>query len=67
MEYNLENFRDLSLDIRFSITCFSETWTENDCFDRNFLYQLKSYNVIQQTRNGSKRGRLCVLVHESLL
>ena len=60
-------FRDLyyALDFRFSISCFSKTWTD-DSFGKNSLCQLKNYNGIHQIRNDRRGGGLCIFVYESL-
>ena len=67
MKKKFESARDLhdALEFRFSITCFSELWTDEN-FGKNSLYQLKNYNVIHQIRNGRKGEGLCIFVHESL-
>ena len=49
----------------FSIICFSKAWA-NDSFGKNYLYQLKNYNIIHQIKKDRKRGGLYIFVHESL-
>ena len=67
MKKNFLNLRNLChpLDFRFSLICFSETWTD-DSFGKNSLYELKNYNVMHKIRNGCKGGGLCIFVYESL-
>ena len=61
---NLEAFREFceSLDINFSIICFSETWANDSNFDKNSLFQIEGYNPIHQIRKNHKGGGIAIFV-----
>ena len=53
---NLESFKKLYnlLSFKFSILCFSETWSKDEKINENSLYQLESHNLSH--RNKHKNG-----------
>ena len=69
MNKNFEAFREFyeSLDINFSIICFSETWANDSNFDENSLFQIEGYNPIHQIRKNRKGGGIAIFVRNSLL
>ena len=69
MNKNFEAFREFyeSLDINFSIICFSETWANDSNFDKNSLFQIEGYNPIHQIRKNRKGGGIAIFVRNSLL
>ena len=65
---NFEDFKELyqTLDLKFSILCFSETWADDNKLENDSLMQLPGYNVLHQTRK-NRRGRgISIFAHESL-
>ena len=60
-----EDFKKLykTLNLQFSIVCFSETWADGNKLANNSLIQLLGYNVLHQIRKNRSVG---VFVHESL-
>ena len=60
-----EDFKKLykTLNLKFSIVCFSETWADGNKLANNSLIQLLGYNVLHQIRKNRSVG---VFVHESL-
>ena len=69
MNKNFEAFREFyeSLDINFSIICFSETWANDSNFDKNSLFQIEGYNPTHQIRKNRKGGGIAIFVRNSLL
>ena len=53
---NLESFKKLYnlLSFKFSILCFSETWSKDEKINENSLYQLESHNLSHQYKKHKK-------------
>ena len=68
MNKNFESFKEFysTINLKFSIVCFSETWVDNISFSKNSNFQLPGYQVIHETRKNRKGGGVCVFVHENL-
>ena len=66
---NFEAFREFyeSLDINFSIICFSETWENDSNFDKNSSFKIEGYNPIHQIRKNRKGGGIAIFIRNSLL
>ena len=65
---NFEDFKELykTLNLKFNIVCFSETWADDNKLENDSLIQLPGYNVLCQIRK-NRRGRgISIFVHESL-
>ena len=65
---NIEDFKELykTLNLKFSIVCFSETWADDNKLESDYLIQLPGYNVLHQIGK-NRRGRgISIFVHESL-
>ena len=69
MNKNFEAFREFyeSLDINFSIICFSETWANDSNFDKNSSFQIEGYNPIHQIRKNRKGSGIAIFIRNSLL
>ena len=67
MNKNFESFKEFysTINFKFSIVCFSETWVDDISFSKNSNFQLSGYQVLHQTKN-RKGGEVCVFVHENL-
>ena len=65
---NFEDFKELykTLNLKFSIVCFSETWADDDKLENDSLIQLPGYNVLHQIRKNRRGGGISIFVHESL-
>ena len=63
-----EDFQELykTLNLKFSIVCFSETWADENKLEYDYLIQLPSYNVLHQIRKNDRGGGISIFVHESL-
>ena len=68
MNKNFESFKELysTINFKFSIVCFSETWVDDISFSKNSNFQLSGYQVLHQARKNCKGGGVCVFVHENL-
>ena len=68
MNKNFESFKEFysTINFKFSIVCFSETWVDDISFSKNSNFQLSGYQVLHQTRKNRKGGGVCVFVHENL-
>ena len=68
MNKNFESFKEFysTINFKFSIVCFSETWVDDISFSKNSNFQLSGYQVLHQTRKNRKGGGVCVLMHENL-
>ena len=54
------------LSFKFSIICFSETWSNDEYLYKNSLFQLEGYRLLHENRK-YRRGRgVAIFVHESL-
>ena len=49
---NFESFAELykSLSFKFSIICFSETWSNDENLNKNSLFQLEDYSLLHENR-----------------
>ena len=65
---NFEDFKVLykTLNLKFSIACFSETWVDENKLENDSLIQLPGYNVLHQIRKNRRGGEISMFVHESL-
>ena len=65
---NFEALKELylTIDFKFSIVSFSDTWVDDISFSKNSNFQLSGYQVLHQTRKNRKGGGVCVFVHEDL-
>ena len=68
MNNNFESFKEFysTINFKFSIVCFSETWVENTSFSKNSNSQLSAYKVLHQTKRNRKGEGVCVFVHGCL-
>ena len=64
---NLESFKKLYnlLSFKFSILCFSETWSKDEKINENSLYQLESHNLLHQNRKHKNGGGIDISVKDS--
>ena len=64
---NFESFAELykSLSFKFSIICFSETWSNDENLSKNSRFQLEGYSLLHKNRKCSRFGRVAIFVHES--
>ena len=64
---NFESFKELYnlLSFKFSIVCFSETWSEDEKVNENSLYQLEGYNSLNQNRKHKHGGGLALFLKDS--
>ena len=65
---NFEDFKELykTLNLKFSIVCFSETWADGDKLENDSLIQLPGYNVLHQIRKNRRSGGMSIFAYESL-
>ena len=65
---NFESFAELykSLSFKFSIICFSETWSNDENLDKNSLFQLEGYSLLHENRKYCAVGGVAIFVHGSL-
>ena len=65
---NFESLAELykSLNFKFSIICFSETWSNDEKLSQNSLFQLEGYSLLHENRNYCRGGGVAVFMHESL-
>ena len=65
---NFESFPELykSLSFKFSITCFSEKWSNDENLSKNSLFQLEGYSLLHENRKYCRGGGVAIFVHESL-
>ena len=63
-----DDFKELykTLNLKFSIVCFSETWANDNKPENDSLIQLPGYNVLHQIRKNHRSERASILVRESL-
>ena len=68
MRKNFEDFKELykTLNLKFSIFCFSETWIDDNKLENYSLIQPRGYNVLHQKRKNRKGGGISIFVHELL-
>ena len=68
MRKNFEDFKELhkTLNLKFSIICFSETWADDNKLEKDSLIQLPGYIVLHQIRNNRRDGRISIFVHKSI-
>ena len=66
--YNFGFFAELYklLSFKFSIICFSETWSNDENLDKNSLFQLEGYSLLHENRKYRRGGGVAIFVHESL-
>ena len=59
---NLESFKKLYnlLSFKFSILCFSETWSKDEKINENSLYQLESHNLSHQNKKHENGGGVAI-------
>ena len=52
---NFEYFKELykTLNLKFSVVCFSETWADDNKLENDSLIQLPGYNVLHQIRKNA--------------
>ena len=64
---NFGSFKELInlLSFKFSIVCFSETWSKNEKVNENSLYQLEGYNLLHQNRKHRNGGSVAIFVKDS--
>ena len=63
-----EDFKEpyKTLNLKFSIVCFSETWGDDNKLENDSLIQLPGYNVLHQIKKNSGGWGISIYVHESL-
>ena len=63
---NLESFKYLYnlLSFKFSIVCFSETWSKDQKANENSLYQLEGCNLLHQNRKHKNGGGVGIFVKD---
>ena len=65
---NFDTFKNFysKLNCKFSMVCFSETWTTDNsiCNDSNF--QKENYTVLYQVRESGRGGGLSIFVHKEV-
>ena len=64
----IKTFAELykSLSFKFSIICFSETWSNDENLDKNSLFQLEGYSLLHENKKYRRGGGVAIFVHESL-
>ncbi|XP_065664693.1 uncharacterized protein LOC136086327 [Hydra vulgaris] len=70
IQKNFESLKQFfhKIDIRFQVTCLSETWCNDVSIENNFNCQLPNYKVIHQVRALNKEGGgLCIYIKNSIL
>ena len=60
---NIENYLD-SIDHKFSVCAFSETWFHDDVPS---LYNMSNYSFISKSRTGRKGGGVCMYVKSNIV
>ena len=55
-----------TLNLKFSIVCFSETWADGNKLENDSSIQLLDYNLLHQIRKNHLGGGISIFVHESL-
>ena len=65
---NFEDFKELykTLNLKFSIVCFSETMAEDDKLENDSLIQLPGYSFSHQMRKNCRDCGISIFVHKSL-
>ena len=65
---NFEAFKQfyLSLNLNFSIVCFSEIWASDININKNSSFQFPNYNTEHRIRKSGKGGVVCIFIHDSL-
>ena len=65
---HFESFAELykSLNFKFSIICFSGTWSNDENLSKNSLFQLEGYSLLDENRKYCRGGGVAIFVHESL-
>ena len=63
---NFKNFKMFlnSIDFKFSIICFSETWLDETSSTENSLYELPNYMSKNQVRSDRRGGGVSTYVHK---
>ena len=61
---NFEDFKERykTLNLKFNIVCFSETWGDDNKLENDSLIQLPGYNVLHQIRKNSGGGGISIYV-----
>ena len=68
LKKNFEDFKELykTLNLKFSMVCFSETWADDNKLENDSLIQLPGYNVLHQIRKNRRSGGISIFAQESL-
>ena len=56
----------LTINFKFSVLCFSETWVDDMSPNKISNFHLSGYNVLHQISKNRKGGRISIFVDESL-
>ena len=69
MNKNFETFQDFykSLNTKFSIICFTDTWANDSKINQNSLFQLEGYIHVHQIRISNKGLGIVTFIRGSLL
>ena len=70
LKKNFEKLKLLLSKINFSfkVICLTETWCEDERFEKTSIYQLNDYTAIHQERkNKRKGGGVCCFIHNSII
>ena len=54
-----------SINFRFSIICFSETWLDEINITKNSLYELPNYLSKHQIKSNQRGGGVSIYVHKT--
>ena len=52
-----------SLSFKFSIICFSETWSNNENLCKNSLFQLEGYTLLHENKKYRRGGGVCLCMN----
>ena len=65
---NFGSFAELYkwLSFKFSIMCFSETWSNDENLSKHSVFQLEGYRLLYENRKYCRGGGVAIFVHESL-
>ena len=65
---NFEDFKELykTLNLKFSVVCFSVTWADDNKLEDYSSIQLPGYNVLHQIRKNRRYGGINIFVYKSL-
>ena len=63
---NFKNLQELykTLNLNFSIVCFSKTWANNNKLENYSLIQLSAYNVLHQVKKNYRGVGISMFVHK---